>query len=365
MSWLAIGLMSGTSMDGIDAVLVDLADTRPRLIAAEAIAWQPELRQQLLSAAQHTPLTADDFARLDAEAGEAFAQAAEKLQQAAQGEPIRVIGSHGQTLAHNPNHVPGYTLQIGAADRIAETTGVTCVGNFRGRDIAAGGQGAPLVPAFHQAVFQSAEENRVILNIGGIANITVLPSSPTSPVTGFDTGPGNCLMDYWCSKHTGQHYDDDGAWGRLGSIDQELLGKCLSDSYFSLPSPKSTGTDYFSPRWLDEKLQGKAYPAEDVQATLAQLTVHSISEAIKRLDINVDRVLVCGGGSHNPVLMAGLNTQLPCPVESTAQTGIDPDWVEAIAFAWLAKQTLNNQPGNLAAVTGAAGPRVLGAIYPG
>jgi anhydro-N-acetylmuramic acid kinase len=252
-------------------------------------------------------------------------------------------------------------LQIGNPAIIAERTGITTVADFRRRDLAAGGQGAPLVPAFHEALFRSVERHRIVLNIGGIANITCLPSHPDETVTGFDTGPGNCLMDAWVRQQTGQAMDENGHFAARGEVSPALLERLLADDYFRQPPPKSTGTDYFSLDWLTARLPAEPIAAADVQATLLELTARSIAAAI---DQRTQQVLVCGGGVHNPLLMQRLDELLPCPVVSTAVAGLSPDWVEAAAFAWLARQALAGQAGNLPAVTGAAGPRILGAIYP-
>ena len=322
------------------------------------------MRERLLAAANGSLLSADQFAQLHVAAGEALAAAA--LQIGAGHDPanIRAVGSHGQTLAHNPSTQPGYSLQVGAAERIVEATGITTVSDFRGRDIAAGGQGAPLVPAFHRSLLRSDMEERVVLNIGGIANITRLPADAGQPVSGFDTGPGNCLMDAWTRQQTGQDFDHGGAFAARGTADQALLDALLTDPYFQAQPPKSTGTDYFSLAWLARHLTGRRVTATDVQATLIELTARSAANAIQQHAPLAARVLVCGGGCHNPVLMQTLQQRLDCPVQDTSTYGIDPDWVEAVAFAWLARQTLRHQPGNLPAVTGAAGPRILGSIHP-
>jgi len=365
MAELYVGLMSGTSMDGIDAVLLDLGDTSPRILAARTYPWSPAVRERLQAAARGSFLTADQFAQLDAEAGEAFAEAGARIIADRQVADVRAIGSHGQTLAHAPNASPGYSLQIGCPARIAERTGITTVADFRRRDIAAGGQGAPLVPAFHQALFGDRQETRVVLNIGGIANITCLPADGAAPVTGFDTGPGNCLMDGWITQRQGLAFDKDGLYAAQGLPQQELLSAMLDDPYFDHPPPKSTGTDYFDSRWLNDKLGTQTRKATDIQATLLALTASSIATAIQNHCRPAPaRVLVCGGGAHNPLLMQTLAGSLPCPVCSTAEFGMDPNWVEAAAFAWLAQQTLRGDAGNLASVTGAKGPRILGAIHP-
>jgi anhydro-N-acetylmuramic acid kinase len=320
------------------------------------------LRERLLAAARGTFLTADQYAQLDTETGEAFAEAAAQIVAGQDLNAVRAIGSHGQTLAHAPDARPAYTLQIGNPARISENTGISTVADFRSRDIAAGGQGAPLVPAFHQAVFSDPAISRVILNIGGIANITHLPRS--GQVTGFDTGPGNCLMDAWIQRHLGQSFDRNGDFASQGKAQQALLSAMQADTYFGKAPPKSTGTDHFSLPWVESQPGVRDLPPEDVQATLLQLSAESIAESIKLHAADAEEVLVCGGGVHNPALMAKLAQQLPMPVYSTSRLGLDPDWVEAIAFAWLAKQALLGLPGNLPAVTGARGPRVLGCIHP-
>jgi anhydro-N-acetylmuramic acid kinase len=358
---LYIGLMSGTSMDGIDAVLVDLSAEQPELLNANTLPWPDTLRERLMRAAQGAPLNANQLAQLDAEAGQVFAQTA--LSVMPKKVPVQAIGSHGQTLAHNPNNKLGYSLQIGNPSLIAELTNTTTVADFRARDIAAQGQGAPLVPAFHQAIFYTAAENRIVLNIGGIANITHLPADAQQAVRGFDTGPGNCLMDAWIQQHKKQTFDRDGTFAQQGTANTQLLGRLLDDPYFKQTPPKSTGTDYFSLNWLTNKLGDSPLPITDVQATLVQLTSLSIKQGISLLDATVGRVLVCGGGCANPVLMDALQKTLTYPVESTQAYGLDPDWVEAVAFAWLAQRTLLNQTGNLPSVTGATGNRILGGIY--
>lgn len=348
-------------MDGIDAVLVDLGKDRPELLSTHHHPWPTRLHYRLQAATQGEPLSAAEFAQLDADAGQCFARAAQAVIPAAGPSAVRAVGSHGQTVAHAPDATPGYSLQLGNPNLIAELTGITTVADFRSRDLAAGGQGAPLVPACHQALFHSPDEDRVILNIGGIANLTWLASAADTPVTGFDTGPGNCLLDAWIRQQTGQPFDDQGHFARAGTCQPDLLQCLLQDPFFAAPAPKSTGTDYFSLRWLARQLT--TCRAEDVQATLVTLTVQTITSAITHHYPATERVLVCGGGWHNPVLRQALIETLPCPVDSTQVAGLAPDWVEATAFAWLAQQRLREQPGNLPGVTGADGPRVLGAIY--
>jgi anhydro-N-acetylmuramic acid kinase len=362
---LYIGLMSGTSMDGIDAALVRLEDDRIELADSLHHPWPEALIADIRAMAAGGSTSLDRLGRLDAAVGEAFAAAALNLlqQNSLAANEVSAIGSHGQTLCHGPLGPHPYSLQIGDPNRIAEQTGITTVADFRRRDIAAGGQGAPLVPAFHRAFLHSAEENRVVLNIGGIANITLLPAAENSAVTGYDTGPGNCLMDRWIGRHRQQHYDAGGAWAAEGQLQPELLWRLLEDPYFSQPPPKSTGTEYFTLDWLLQRLPADISPV-DVQATLAGLTARSIADAIRDSQPDTERLLICGGGIHNQRLMLLLDIELPgITVESTAQHGMDPDWVEAMAFAWLARQTLKKKPGNLPTVTGAGHSRVLGGIY--
>jgi anhydro-N-acetylmuramic acid kinase len=275
---------------------------------------------------------------------------------------IKAIGSHGQTLRHQPDAARPFSLQIGDADIIARDTGITTVANFRQADIDAGGQGAPLVPPFHDCLFRSPVKNRVVLNIGGIANITVLPSAG-SPITGFDTGPGNTLMDNWIREQRGLDFDGLGEWAADGEVIDALLHECLGDAYFHQLPPKSTGFEYFNQNWLDQKGVDQYRPG-DVQATLCELTASTIASAIHGYANNTDEVFVCGGGVHNTELMRRLANKLEgVVVENTNAAGLDPDWVEAVAFAWLAMRTFNGQTGNLPSVTGASHKVVLGAIH--
>jgi len=361
-----IGLMSGTSMDGIDTALVDLSKGSPHLLASLVHPWPEAERQALqdLAAGGHCSLEA--LGRLDAIAGERFAEAAIGLlkQAGLTASDICAIGSHGQTLHHAPDGPDGFSLQVGDASRIAERTGITTIADFRRRDIAAGGQGAPLVPAFHQAYLASTVESRAVLNIGGIANLTLLPTQHQT--SGFDTGPGNCLMDGWTQAKLGLPYDRDGAWAASGSVHPALLERLLQDPYFTRPAPKSTGTQYFSAQWLALHLQAlPGIPPQDIQATLAALTVQSIAQALIASPADIRRLLVCGGGRHNAALMRGLAAALPdVTVAGSESLGLDPDNMEAMAFAWLARQTLAGLPGNLPSVTGACRPVILGAIHP-
>ncbi len=366
---LFIGLMSGTSMDAVDAALVDLTGDNVNMLASAGLPIQPALRGELLDLCHGAASTLERVARLDVALGRLFATAVQTLLGRAGIDPSQVtaIGSHGQTVYHQPLGTSPTSVQLGDPNLIAELTGITTVADFRRRDIAAGGQGAPLVPAFHRAVFHTSETERVVLNIGGIANITVLPRASGQPVTGFDTGPGNALMDAWSMEHLGTPRDDDGFWAASGTIHEPLLAALLNDPYFALPPPKSTGREYFHPDWLRKVLRHggmEALQPQDIQATLCELTAASITQAIAAFAPDARQVLVCGGGVHNPTLVQRLRSlSKDYEVVSTAAYGIDPDWVEAIAFAWLAKQTLENKPGNLPSVTGARRAVALGGVY--
>ena len=364
-----LGLISGTSADGIDAALVrfdgDATHARPELAFGRTYPWDPALRARLVELGQRTAmLTLDEVGELDVRIGRAFAQAAKAAIEASgvATADIAAIGSHGQTLRHRAHGEIPFTLQLGDPSTIAERCGVRVVADFRRRDVAAGGHGAPLVPAFHAATLHSDAEDRAELNLGGIANFTLLPASAS--VRGFDTGPANGLMDAWCLRHSGQAYDTGGGFAAQGRIDEALLARLLDEPWFALPPPKSTGRDQFHLAWMESKLRGDEAPA-DVQATLLALSVRTIADALRAAQPHTQRVIACGGGVHNPLLMAALAAAMPgSVVESSAMHGLDPDFVEAMAFAWLARETLAGRPGNLPAVTGAAGPRVLGAIYP-
>lgn len=363
---LYIGLMSGTSMDGIDAALVRLGDRQCDTIATVHHPYPAELRQALMVASRAPDKTTiDTIGDLDHWVGSCFSDATNTLLDAAATEPASVcaIGSHGQTLRHRPHAERPFTLQIGDPNIIANGTGITTVADFRRRDLAAGGEGAPLAPAFHQWLFADKNVARVVLNIGGIANITVLPGNDDD-VSGFDTGPGNGLMDAWTQQEQNRPFDDGGAWARSGEIRPDLLSQMLADPYFSLQPPKSTGFEYFNLDWLLKHAGGSAIPAADIQATLLALTARSIAAAIESHAPTSDQVLVCGGGIHNISLMDSLQRLVhPIQCSSTQEHGLDPDWVEAAAFAWLARQTLRQRPGNLPSVTGARAAQILGGIY--
>ncbi|MEE9426078.1 MAG: anhydro-N-acetylmuramic acid kinase [Methylococcales bacterium] len=363
-----IGLMSGTSLDGIDAALVDFTSSQPQLITCYYQAFNTELQTRLKNLCYQNTVNLPEFGSLDCELGTLFAQSVAQLLTQANlpATNITAIGSHGQTIYHSPHTVQPFSLQIGDPNRISKLSGIPVVADLRRADIAAGGQGAPLVPAFHQTLFQSDHESRVIVNIGGIANITVLPTSTTSQVIGFDTGPGNTLLDFWAHKHTGLAYDEDSRFGRSGKLCGRLLETMLKDEYFSQPAPKSTGQEHFSAKWLNTMLKqlGQSLPAADVQTTLYELTARTIADAIQSVAPDTQRVLTCGGGVHNTLLMERLETNLNrYTIESTAALGADPDWIEAMAFAWLAHCFVENIPSNLPSVTGANRPVVLGGYY--
>ena len=364
---LWLGLMCGTSVDGIDAALMDLGPHgQPRVHAAQTFALDPDLREEVLALSQtETRVSPERIARLDHALGCAFAQAALYLLDihAVSSDAVVAIGSHGQTLRHAPTGSMPFTWQIGDPNLIAERTGITTVADFRRRDVAAGGQGAPLMPAFHRALLADRDGDAVVLNLGGIANVSLLPHH--GPVTGFDTGPANGLMDAWTARHIGEAFDREGAFAASGRVDADLLARLLTDPYFDLPPPKSTGRDHFHLEWLDRLLGSSIHRPQDVQATLLELTACSIATAVKARLPDARTVYVCGGGVHNHHLMQRLTDCLhPMQVLTTDALGIDPDFVEAAGFAWLARQTLLGLSGNLPEVTGARGARVLGAIHP-
>lgn len=367
MDELYIGLMSGTSMDGIDAVLINLS-ADPHILATKYNSYEKEVRELLITLCVDNQQTVELIAAMDTRVGQLFARTALDLLKQANLSPdkVRAIGSHGQTIRHEPRGIFPYSLQIGNPSVIAEITGITTVADFRRRDIAAGGEGAPLVPAFHNEVFRSSDNDRVVVNIGGIANITLLPRDRNLPVLGFDTGPGNVLMDGWCERHLGAVFDADGQWCATGNVQGKLLDALLEHPYFGLEPPKSTGREDFNLQWLDTVIQtsGLTFVPQDVQATLCELTAGSISRAIHIHASQAPEVLVCGGGAHNRLLMQRLKVHLQdSSIYSTEHFGIPPEWVESAAFAWLAKQTLSGQPGNLPSVTGAKKAVILGGIY--
>lgn len=363
MSTLFLGLISGTSADGIDAALVQF-DPGIKVIAAQTTHYPPELRRKLLAlTAPNAAIPLDSLGALDVEVGECFARAANELLRLAgtQAGAVRAIGSHGQTIRHRPQGSHPFSMQIGDAATIAERTGICTVADFRRADIAAGGQGAPLAPAFHAAVLVEFLPCAV-LNLGGIANLSLLDTR--REVLGFDTGPANCLLDAWNARHRGTECDLGGEWAATGKVDSDLLDNLLDDAYFTTSPPKSTGREVFNLDWLDKRLGDRARDPADVQATLLALTTRTIADALSASGFRPGRVLACGGGVHNRRLMSALAAAVsPIPLESTANAGLDPDFVEAALFAWLARERLFGRSGNLPSVTGARGPRLLGAIH--
>lgn len=359
---LYIGLMSGTSLDGVDAVLADFSSQPPRLLASAHLPFSLGLRKELLALQAQSDNEIERAAMAGNSLAITYSRCVERVLDASATAKtaVQAIGCHGQTIRHRPDL--GFTSQIGNAALLAEKTGIRVVADFRSRDIAAGGQGAPLAPAFHAAMFADPRECRAILNLGGIANLTRL--APGTPVAGFDCGPGNCLMDSWCAMHTGAGFDASGAWASGGRVIASLLQRMRAEPYFDQAPPKSTGRDLFNDGWLKAKMETNNEP-RDVQATLLELTARSVSDALERYLPGTQRVIACGGGTRNAALMRRLGELAqPAAVESSARHGIDPQLVESMAFAWLARQTLAGASGNLPSVTGARGERVLGAIYP-
>lgn len=362
------GVMSGTSLDGVDAVIADFAPPTGRAcvtLGAAHIGLPTLLRDELLALQQPGN---NELARAGAAANmlaELYSEAIARALAAAKitRDAVTAAGVHGQTLRHRPDR--GFTVQLNNAARVAEKAGMVVVADFRSRDVAAGGQGAPLVPAFHAALFARPNKHRVIVNVGGIANITDLAAD--GAVRGFDTGPGNVLSDLWCARNRGVTFDAQGAWAATGKVLPPLLDVLLADPFFSAPPPKSTHRDKFNLSWLEERLRtaGTSEEAEDVQATLVALTARTIGDAVRAYAPGAQEILVCGGGANNATLMRDLAAELaPRKVMTTADEGVPVEQVEALAFAWLAREALAGRPGNLPAVTGAKGPRVLGAIYP-
>ena len=354
--------MSGTSLDGVDAVLVAFDNDEPALLARHYLPFDEPLRSELLelhspsnNELHRTQIAGNRLAHLYAQSIVPLLQ-----QTGIRAHQICAIGCHGQTIRHCPEH--GYTLQIGNAALLAELTGIEVVNDFRSRDIAAGGQGAPLVPAFHDHVLRHPTIHRVIINIGGISNVTNL--SPHVPTSGFDCGPGNLLMDAWCDRHLESAYDKNGAWAATGEVLPDLLSRMLTEPFFTAAPPKSSGRDLFNMNWLTTKLRGDER-AEDVQATLLELSCISITQSIEQYCGGVQEIYVCGGGAHNQTLRNRLTQLLPgSTLQTTNALGVDGDYLEAIAFAWLAQQTIEGNPGNLPLATGAKHPCVLGAIHP-
>ncbi len=351
-------------MDAIDAALVDFDEAPLRVVAATATPFDAALKARVTAAMDHADkVSLDEVGQLDVEIGRAFARAASELLRAAgiSAGQVGAIGSHGQTLRHRPDLPAPFTWQIGDPNILTEATGITVVADFRRRDVAAGGQGAPLLPVFHDQVFRSEDEDRVIANLGGIANITILKRDST--VTGFDTGPANRLLDAWIGVHRAQDFDADGAWAASGRVDATLLKELLDEPYLQQPPPKSTGRELFNLAWLQSKLGLFERRPEDVQATLQEYTAQTVADALKRYAPGAS-LYCCGGGANNRALLGVLaKIMAPSPVASTLELGLNPDYVEAVAFAWFAKNTLEGRTSSAASVTGAKGARILGGVY--
>ena len=361
---LYLGLISGTSMDAIDAALVDFGGAQLRVLATSATPYETVLKSRLAALIdQPHRVSLDEVGQVDVEVGRAFAQASLALLKlhGIKPEQVTAIGSHGQTLRHRPEPPTPFSWQIGDPNVITEMTGVDVVADFRRRDVAAGGQGAPLLPVFHDQVFRSDQEDRVVCNLGGIANITILRRD--ARVTGFDTGPANRLMDAWTESHLGRTFDADGRWAATGQVDPMLLATLMDEPYLRLPPPKSTGRELFNLAWLTSRLGQLARRPEDVQATLQQYTAESVAAAVRQ-HAPAAHLYLCGGGARNSGLQAALAHLLaPNRVASTEALGLNPDFVEAIAFAWFAQRTLSRQTSSAGSVTGAQGARILGGVY--
>ena len=358
--------MSGTSLDGVDIAIVDFAEFPPRLLHFNTTAYEDPLRDKLLRLCHSQTTSLDELYSLDAQLGETYAEVVNQAlaDSAIEAGRITAVGCHGQTIRHSPDTDFPYSAQIGDPNRITVRTGITTVADFRGKDIALGGQAAPLAPAFHRFLFRSEEEDRAVINIGGISNITFLPADSGQAVLGFDTGPGNTFLDLWIDRQRNLKYDVDGAWGRSGKIDLELLERMLAaEPYFRQPPPKSTGTEYFNPDWLEPFLDA-SHEAANIQATLVELTAVTIARGIAELPSMPANCYICGGGAHNLYLHERLAQALPgCGIRTTAELGLDPDFVEATAFAWLARERISLRNGNIAEVTNAQHAAILGAVY--
>lgn len=353
--------MSGTSLDGIDAVLAEFEADSPRLLHSLFTPFDDTLRKALLALNRPGENELETSALAGIELARRYADAVTTLLQEAgiAANQVAAIGCHGQTVRHRPDL--GFTLQLNNPSLLAELSGIAVAADFRSRDLAAGGQGAPLVPAFHAGAFRHPARNRVIVNLGGISNLTWLPASGN--VAGFDCGPGGLLLDGWCERHIGQPFDQDGEWAAGGTVIPALLAKLLTHPFFRLAPPKSTGRDDFHLPWLESRLEAGNSP-QDVQATLLELTAHAVADSIQRFCLGAEEIYLCGGGAHNGALRHRLGALAGLEIGLTDDLGIPADWVEGAAFAWLARQTLLGRPGNLPEVTGARHPCVLGAIYP-
>ena len=362
----AIGIMSGTSADGIDGVVLEIGDSGSfQIVETCAVDYPDHIRSKVRDIARRRIGSAEESDNLDMELAHLFAAAAEKLIEQLGHREIAVVGSHGQTVNHSPDSDPAFTVQLGNGPKIASLLELPVVSNFREADMEAGGQGAPLAPGFHQAAFSDENESRVVINIGGISNITFLPRQ-NGEVTGFDTGPGNTLLDYWCRTHFDCEYDDNGNIAREGDLQLDLLDLLLKDPYFAQLPPKSTGLEYFNEKWLKDKMlywEGYGHASnQDILMTLTYLTARAIADQVNLLQPAVDHAYVCGGGARNSLLMEILNDKARPVVSKTDEIGIDPKWVEASAFAWMAHRTLNGLTSTLPSVTGAGFPTVAGVV---
>ncbi len=361
---LYVGLISGTSVDGVDCALVQFDQDQPTLLCSHFKPSPDELRQKVLQICSGEKVDLSSLGQIDIQVGRFFAEGVNELLEESGTKPknVTAIGSHGQTFWHQPAGLYPFSMQLGDPNSIAFHTGITTVADFRRMDIVAGGQGAPLAPLLHRNVFQSSESSRAVANIGGISNLTCLPVNGKSAA--FDSGPGNVLMDYWIGKHQQRRYDENGQWAASGKVNLGLLDKLLDESYFSLSYPKSTGRELFNGEWLETKLElVPAIDPADVQATLLALTAKTIAADLTRL-MAAEALYVCGGGAHNGTLMTALRIELPdTEVTSTEALGIDPDWVEAIAFAWMARERMEGRALDTRPFTGAIEPVMLGGVY--
>jgi anhydro-N-acetylmuramic acid kinase len=362
-----VGLLSGTSIDGVDAVVVDFASEPPRLVATHSEPVPEELRSSIMRLCSQEPVTLVLLGQTDVALGRLFAKAVKQLLQKASlsSTDMLAIGSHGQTVMHHPHGENRFTLQIGDPNTIAYLTKISTIADFRRKDMAAGGQGAPLAPLFHQDFFGHCGKRRAVLNVGGIANITLLQSDLQTSIVGFDTGPGNVLMDSWIRLKRNLPYDHSGNWAKCGEVSAELLNALLLEPYLGLPAPKSTGRELFNMAWLQDKLRDfGTLRDEDVQASLLAFTARSIAESVDWRAKGIEEIVVCGGGAHNSALMAALEQLIPlASVISSEQAGLAPDWVEGVAFAWMARKAWMGEAIATGSVTGASRACILGGIY--
>ena len=364
MADIYIGLMSGTSADSIDCAALDLSSEEIKVLSCKNFEISKDLKEDIIQSAQSAKIEKELIDNLDFRMAELLVNSVREIisDLDIETKEIKAIGSHGQTIKHEPKSETPYTLQVGDPQKISNDLNITTVGNFRHDDIGAGGEGAPLTPVFHNKVFGNDRKRKAIVNIGGITNITAIDYPE---LIGFDTGPGNCLMDSWSRIHNIGNYDDKGSWASSGTINPSLLGAMMEEEYFLRKYPKSTGTDYFNHEWINKNLfkLREQIPAEDVQATLVQVTVVSLIESINSLNLSNENIYLCGGGVHNDFLCSEINKQIKARVTTTLELGIDPDYVEAICFGWLAKQRIETKSFNLSKITGSKGEVYLGRIY--